>query len=305
MTAVFDHLKSSRRAVWPVLVASLVVGVLPATTGGANTGANAAALQHVTLIGDSVATALPLDNVALEILRSGVDLDLEVAPCRRLVNPSCPPSPPNTMELIRQRGSALGPNVVMIVGYNEYADEWADSVDTTLDAFERIGVGHVFWLTMIGHVPYVKMNEQLKAAVAKHPKLTVIDWYTHSRNHPEWFQDDGLHLGGIGSQAMARLIRKKLVDGGVAVPPVVVKTKTLPVARRGKSYTARLQATSGRGPYVWSLAGRLPLGLHLRPTGVLWGVPRARARPGRFEFTVRAKDAIGQIDTRKLVLRLR
>ena len=303
MITSWARLKSLFRARSPVLVAALVACVLPATTGGADGSAKADGLQHVTLIGDSVATALPIDDVALQTLRSGVDLDLEVAPCRRLVNPSCPPSPPNTMELIRQRGAALGPNIVMVVGYNEYADEWADSVDTTLDAFEHIGVEHVFWLTMIGHVPYLKMNDELKAAAEKHPKLTVIDWYVYSRNHPDWFQDDGLHLGGIGPQAMAKLIRKKLVDAGVAVPPVVVKTQTLPDARHGKSYTARLQAVSGRRPYSWSAVGRLPLGLHLRPSGVVWGV--ARARPGRFVLTVRAKDAVGQVDTRKLVLRLR
>ena len=61
--------------------------------------------------------------------------------------------------------------------------------------------------------------------------------------------------------------------------------------------------SAGAAPYAWSVAGRLPLGLHLRPSGVLWGI--ARARPGLFTLTVRAKDAIGQIDTRKLVLRLR
>ena len=88
------------------------------------------------------------------------------------------------MDLIRQRGAALGPNIVMVVGYNEYADEWADSVDTTLDAFERIGIEHVFWLTMIGHYPYLKMNDELKAAAEKHPKLTVIDWYGYSQQSP-------------------------------------------------------------------------------------------------------------------------
>ena len=150
MTTYLDRLGSFRRAVGPLLVTALVVCALPATTGGADGSAAADGLKHVTLIGDSVATALPIDDVALQTLRSGVDLDLEVAPCRRLVNPSCPPSPPNTMELIRQRGAALGPNIVMVVGYNEYADEWVDSVDTTLDAFEHIGVEHVFWLTMIG-----------------------------------------------------------------------------------------------------------------------------------------------------------
>jgi hypothetical protein len=303
VTTYLDRLTSFLRAVWPLLVASLAAGVLVANAGRADAAARAGGLQHVTLIGDSVATALPLDDVAVQTLRSGTDLDLEVAACRRLVKPSCPPSPPNTMDLIRERGSALGPNIVMVVGYNEAADEWADSVDTTLDALERIGVDHVFWLTMIGHMPYLKMNEQLKAAAEKHPKLTVIDWYVYSRTHPDWFQDDGLHLGGVGAQKLATLIHKKLVDAGVAVPKVVVKTQTLPVAQRGKPYSTRLQAVAGRRPYSWSVAGQLPPGLHLRPAGVLWGV--VRARPGRFTLTVRAKDAVGQIGTRKLVLRLR
>lgn len=292
------------RFVRPVLAALLVAGVLPATTGGAGAGAEAAGLPHVTLIGDSIATALPGYNLALQILRQGVDLDLEVAPCRRLVYPSCPPNPPTTMDLIRQRGSALGPTVVMVLGYNEFADQWADAIETTLDAFERVGVERVFWLTLrAAHHPYVNMNEELKAAAAKHARLTVIDWNVYSRSHPDWFQADGLHLLGGGSQAMATLIREKLLDAGVAVPPVVVKTQTLPVARRGRPYTARLEAVEGRRPYAWSLSGRLPRGLHLRPSGVFWGV--SRARPGRFAFTVRAKDAVGQIGTRELVLRLR
>jgi hypothetical protein len=59
-----------------ILTASVVAGVVPATTGGADRGAKANGLQHVTLMGDSVATALPLDDVAVQTLRSGVDLDL-------------------------------------------------------------------------------------------------------------------------------------------------------------------------------------------------------------------------------------
>jgi hypothetical protein len=50
--------KSRLRVILPIL-ASLVAGVVPGTTGGADRGAKANGLQHVTLIGDSVATALP------------------------------------------------------------------------------------------------------------------------------------------------------------------------------------------------------------------------------------------------------
>ena len=42
----------------------------------------------------------------------------------------------------------------MVVGYNEFADQWADAIETTMDAFERIGVERVFWLTLwAGHRP--------------------------------------------------------------------------------------------------------------------------------------------------------
>src|SRR5262249_7781374 len=41
-------------------------------------------LQHVTLIGDSVADAIPGDNQAVATLKQGIDLDLEVEPCRRV-----------------------------------------------------------------------------------------------------------------------------------------------------------------------------------------------------------------------------
>ena len=90
MTNYLEQLKPLLRAVWPLLVVSLVAGVLSATTLGADAGPKANGLQHVTLIGDSVATAIPLDDVAVATLRQGIDLDLEVAPCRRLVEPELP-----------------------------------------------------------------------------------------------------------------------------------------------------------------------------------------------------------------------
>jgi hypothetical protein len=103
---------------------------------------------------------------------------------------------------------------------------------------------------------------------------------------------------------MAQLIHDKLVGAGVALQDVLVKTRSLPDARRGKPYRAQLQATGGRAPYAWSLAGHLPPGLHLRPTGALWGAA-ARIRPGTFAFAVKATDGLGDWAKRTLVLRLR
>jgi hypothetical protein len=147
------------------------------------------------------------------------------------------------------------------------------------------------------------MNADIEAAAQHHPELSVIDWNVYSRSHPDWFQADGLHLLGPGSEAMATLIHKTLLDDGVALKPVQVATSALPTARRGKSYFAKLAAAQGLAPFRWSLLARAPLGLHLEADGRIIGKPRAR--PGAYVLNVRVKDSAGTFDTRRLTLRIR
>jgi len=57
----------------------------------------------------------------------------------------------------------------------------------------------------------------------------------------------------------------------------------------GRRYTAILRAGEGASPYRWSLArGRLPAGLRLSASGVIWGRP---TEMGRWRFTVRVTDS--------------
>jgi len=97
-------------------------------------------LQHVTLIGDSVATGISLDSYAKQILGQGVDLDLEVTACRRLEDLSCPPNPPTAIQLIKTLGPSIGPNVVIAVGYNDYEDRYAGAIDDTLKALSAVRI---------------------------------------------------------------------------------------------------------------------------------------------------------------------
>ena len=285
------------------LVSVAVVAALVPCSG---TAAGGNGLQHVTLIGDSVATAVSETQSALAVVNQGIDLDVETAPCRRLEDASCPPGPPTVIELIKQLGAPIGPNVVISVGYNDFADRYAAEIDDVLAALEAVNVKNVFWLTLrAAHRPYVGMNDEIVAAAAKHPEVTVIDWNLYSRSHPEWFQADGLHMLLSGATAMAGLIHQKLLAAGVAVPPPRVQTTVLPSGRRAHPYSARLRAAGGLAPYVWSLTGRLPEGLRLRSGGLLAGTPRKLDATGTFTVVVRVKDGTGQIGTRKLLLRLR
>src|SRR3954463_710549 len=247
-----------------------------------SSAANSAQLQHVTLIGDSVADAIPNNSAAVAILRQGIDLDLEVAPCRRVEGEGCPyqgTRPPSAVQLIQSMGSKLGANVVVVVGYNDFEDQYAGNVEDAVDALAAAGVKRIFWLTLrAARHPYLSMNDDIAQAAAKHPQVTVVDWNVYSRSHPDWFQTDGLHLLGPGAEAMATLVHKSLLTAGVAAKPARITTTTLPAAHRGKAYKAKLAATAGVAPYRWSLLERAPLGIHLEANGAGIGPPRAKPR---------------------------
>ena len=287
-------------------VLALALAALASLAVVTSTPARARTAPHVTLVGDSVADAIAGDPAAVGILGQGIDLDLQVAPCRRVEGIGCPyqgARPPSVVQLVQSLGATIGPYVVVSVGYNDFEDQYAGNVEDALQALRSVGVKHVWWLTLrAAHHPYLNMNDDLQAAAKRHPELTVVDWNMYSRSHPDWFQSDGLHLLQAGAEAMATLVHKTLVADGVALPPPRVTTTVLPQAHRGKAYRARLTAAAGVAPYRWSLLERAPAGIHLEANGVVRGTPRAGR--GRYTFDVRVRDAAGSMATRRLTLRI-
>jgi hypothetical protein len=281
------------------IAVALALGALPA-------GAAAPGLQHVAVIGDSVADGISGDPRAVKILQQGVDLDLETAACRRVDGTSCPhdgADPPTVVDLAHSLGAKLGANVVVAVGYNDFEDQYAQNIETALAAFKAEGVQHVWWLTLrAARHPYLSMNEDIRAAAQNHPELSVVDWNVYSRSHPDWFQPDGLHLLAPGSEAMATLIHQTLLQAHVVAPPPRILTAKLPAAHRGHAYRLRLHAASGVSPYRWSLLERAPSGLHLTPAGLVEGKPRAAA--GLYEIGVRVTDSAASSVVRTLTLRI-
>jgi sirohydrochlorin ferrochelatase len=286
------------------VLAALVA--LAALTAAAASPARPSGIQHVTLIGDSVADAIPGDDSAVAILRQGIDLDLEVAPCRRVEGDGCPYQgvrPPSAVQLVQTMGSKLGDTVIVAVGYNDFEDQYAGNIEDAINALTAAGVKRIFWLTLrAARHPYLTMNDDIAQAAARHSQVSVVDWNVYSRSHPDWFQTDGLHLLGPGAEAMATLIHKSLLAAGVAAKPARVTTTALPAAHRGKAYRVRLTAIAGVGPYHWSLLERAPAGIHLEANGLVTGTPRVKA--GRYRFDVRVRDALGSMATRRLTLRI-
>jgi hypothetical protein len=293
----------SRVLVW---VAATVVLASSAVCAAAAARTQTTA-QHVTLIGDSVADAVVETSTAVAEARREISLELQVAPCRRVAGDSCPYNgvrPSNVIDLVHSLGSQLGPNVVVAVGYNDHEDSYAQDIEDAMTALESEGVKRVFWLTLrAARHPYLTMNDAIEALPSKHPEVTVVDWNVYSRSHPDWFQSDGIHLNGAGAQAMATLIHKALETAGVAAPDVRVRTSSLPAARVGAAYSARLVGAAGIAPYRWSLLERAPAGLHLESDGIVRGKPRVAA--GAYTFNVRVTDATNTSTTRRLTLHVR
>jgi hypothetical protein len=297
-----------------LLVASGLVGLVfvllgPGVAGSAPAGT---ALPVVTVFGDSVADSLRSEPTALAILSKGVSLNLQFAACRRVVQLSCPymgSRPPTVIDVINS-GEPLGETVIVAVGYNDFEDTYAQSIDDAVAALRTRGVTHILWATLraVRH-PYLVMNDAIRATAEKYPEFSVVDWNLYSRSHPEWFQDDGLHLNGDGAVAMATLFHDSLTKLGIpvvtapAVPALTLPKATIPLARVGVPYTARLKAVGGKPPYRWvRRQGSFPKGLRLSSAGRIAGVPHVS---GRFTLTVSVADAAGQHAARTITLLVR
>ena len=82
---------------------------------------------------------------------------------------------------------------------------------------------------------------------------------------------------------------------------LAITTTKAPAATVGKKYRLRLTSRGGVAARSWTLSrGKLPVGLKLdAKTGTLAGVPRVA---GKHTVTVKLKDALGGISTRRLTL---
>jgi peptidoglycan/LPS O-acetylase OafA/YrhL len=98
----------------------------------------------------------------------------------------------------------LGRVVVIHLGNNGTVN--AATVDDVLD---RLGnVPKVVVLTVrVDREWQDSVNATLAARVPAHPNAVLLDWFTASADHPEYFYDDGTHLRPAGAAAYAAFIQ--------------------------------------------------------------------------------------------------
>ena len=215
------HPTSSRRRL-PDLLATQVACALAcvgAIALGVSTSASAdrSAQTRVTVIGDSIMASLDYVPAARTYLSRGFDLRSDTVVCRRLVASSCAfqgTRPSTALELVEIQRRALGPVVVVNVGYNDWTAVY--DVDRVMRALTAAGVRTVVWVTLRATTSnYARSNARIRAAARRWKSLVVADWNAFSRGQP-WFREDGLHLTTTGAMGLARLLRPLLVAGAAA-----------------------------------------------------------------------------------------
>jgi hypothetical protein len=200
----------ARRALAGLGVAA-ALALLVATPSSADTSAK----TRVTVIGDSIAASFDYVPAARRYLGKGLDLRSDALVCRRLVASSCVfhgAAPATALQVIGAYGGALGPIVVINVGYNDWAAVY--DVDRVMRALKGAGVRTAIWVTLRETTSnYAQNNARIRSAARRWKRsLVVADWNVYSRGKP-WFREDGLHLTSSGAMGLARLLRPLVLAG--------------------------------------------------------------------------------------------
>lgn len=176
---------------------------------------------RVTVIGDSVASVLRSNTDAERQLARGLDLQLDLRVCRKLVEPSCwyeGDQAPTALQAIQAAGHALGRVVVVDVGYNDIASEYRGELDQVMQALVDAGVSRVVWVTLhVDRENYSLINGVIENAPTRWPQLRVADWNAFSAGKP-WFGYDAVHLNDSGAVGLAKLLRMQVL-AALAVEP--------------------------------------------------------------------------------------
>jgi hypothetical protein len=202
-------------------LALTVVAVALTCAAAAPAHPAAPAKTRVTVIGDSIQASFDYVVSARRYLGNGLDLRSDALVCRRLVAASCSfqgATPPTVLKVVASHGRALGPIVVINVGYNDWAAVY--DVDRVMRALKGAGVKHVIWVTLreagSNASIYAQSNGRIRGAGKRwRGRLVIADWNDYSRGKP-WFREDGLHLTSSGAMGLARLLRPLVLAGAAS-----------------------------------------------------------------------------------------
>ncbi|MDP2292545.1 MAG: peptidoglycan-binding protein [Actinomycetota bacterium] len=196
-----------------------------------------AAAPHIGLIGDSTLSGVRWYDEYGELERFNFVFDAES--CRRTSERSCwsreQYRPRNALTALQEEAGEWGEVLVVMSGYNDSADRFADGVGEMVAEAQRQGIGSVVWLSL--RTKGVDYEEPLHLANGSTYRganrslyelagqfggyLQIADWATYSAASPDWFEADGAHLTPAGAEALTSFIASQVdvVRAGGAITP--------------------------------------------------------------------------------------
>ncbi|MBR2677561.1 MAG: hypothetical protein IKE28_11705 [Solobacterium sp.] len=103
------------------------------------------------------------------------------------------------------RGAEFGP-VVIGLGTNSPLD-----VPVCEEIVRLCGDRQVFWLTTTNNWQFYN-TEKIWSLGSEFDNLTIIDWETYSKDHPEYFYEDQIHLTEEGRQGYTDLVFDSITE---------------------------------------------------------------------------------------------
>ncbi|WGN89273.1 acyltransferase family protein [Ligilactobacillus faecis] len=152
---------------------------------------------QITAVGDSVLAA---SSTTLQEIFPNMYVDAKVG---RQVGEAIP-----VLQSLAQSGK-LADTVLLSEGTNgPYSEQELDQIMAIVGKERKL-----YWINV--HVPTRRwqdqVNNDLKVAAKKYPNLKVIDWYTYSKDHPEWFYDDNVHPNPEGLKYYGPYVARQIL----------------------------------------------------------------------------------------------
>ena len=106
-------------------------------------------------------------------------------------------------------GDSLGEIVVIELGSNAIITKKEVAALIELVGSKR---EIIFINTRVPKPWCLPVNQVLATVTAEYPNAHLVDWYSTSTNHNEYFRDDGVHTRPTGSKAYARLLDTEIQE---------------------------------------------------------------------------------------------
>lgn len=150
----------------------------------------------ITAIGDSVMLGV---SPYLEKSLPGIHIDAVIGRQMRQADDLVP--------ALKAQNRIDGGIIIIGLGTNgAFSKKDLDSLLRPLDTAKQI----VLVNTRVPRDWEQNVNDMLAKAAAENPKVTLVDWYSASKDHPEYFRSDSVHLEPEGAAAYTSMLLQSI-----------------------------------------------------------------------------------------------